>query len=399
MASHQDTRERKRLLNEEMRRAYYDGQEWGDKALSQRALSERYGLSMQTVGVELQKLVEEGVLYTIPRIGTFMGRPPAQTTEIYLLMSHQSPIGHALFDLVQTGFQERVAQLGGVSDALTFEDALSHLAHGEMPTLAGQFFLDTFHSPLAGGLDFGAAPRVHYAGSDAEKTRFDTVDFDNEDGGEQATRHLLQVGHRMIAFLGLHGSEGETTEFEWSEQREAGWRRMMQRAGQDTRGLAFRPKTCRAAPTQTQIARACQTAVELLSHPGITAVIAANVYALHGLTEALRRLKIPAKQWPAIVCFDETPVSRASGVSYLRLPWEKIGGEAAQLLWERKTGRLVGPPQRRLVKMSLIPRLTCRPDWASDSSFAQRRIIELASHNRRKKAETAETPATLTQIS
>ena len=46
-------------------------------------------------------------------------------------------------------------------------------------------------------------------------------------------------------------------------------------------------------------------------------------------------------------------------VSYLRLPWDDVGRAAAQLLWERKTGRLAGQAAQRLVPMQLIPRLTC----------------------------------------
>lgn len=376
MATHEETRARKQRLNEDLRKAYEAGLESGGKALSLRALSERYGLSMQTVGVELQKLVADGVLYTVPRVGTFMGRPPAQFGGFYQLLSLRANGRHELFNAVQTGFEERIASLGGACDSLLLEEAVAQRAGGTSP-VAGQFLLDSLSHPRFDEVVNSGPPTVLYQASPDVLDQFDSVDFDNEEGGEQAAGHLLKVGHRKIAFLALHDSENTSPSLEFSLQREHGWRRTMERSGQRTSNLAFHAGVRRNMASEILIGRTRAAAEEALKHPEITALIASNVYSLHGLLEALHLSKLPMASWPAIVCFDETPCSRASGVSYLRLPWERLGSEAAQLLWERQTGRFTGPPRRRLVKMTLIPRLTCRPEWALNSASSGNRLLNV----------------------
>ncbi len=355
----------------------------GEPLPRMRELSDRFGVSQRIVNEAIRTLMEEGLLYAVPRVGTFVGRPPMASAKPYLFLSRNSHENHMFVAQMQNGFEDRIAQLKGSSASFTLAETLRHLQHGEMISVSGAFFCEL---PLAEDLSaFSHGPTVTFGPVTPSRTPTDFVDFDDEDGGAQATRHLLEVGHRHIAFLGLHGSKEDAGQFPWSVQREAGWRHVMESAGYRTQGLSFCPLVSNYSSAQAQIQSAQVAAKKLLPSPQITAIIAVNAFASHGLVQMLREANIPIERWPAIVCFDETPRTRAAGMSYLRLPWEKIGAEAAQMLWERTTGRLTGPPKRRLVKMHLIPRLTCRPDWAQGTSPLQRRMVEMSAWNYQSK--------------
>jgi DNA-binding LacI/PurR family transcriptional regulator len=61
------------------------------------------------------------------------------------------------------------------------------------------------------------------------------------------------------------------------------------------------------------------------------------------------------------------PTAHGHVVTSLRHSGEDLGRAAADLLWERHHGLLVGAPQHRQVSMHLIPRLTSRMDWSLEA--------------------------------
>src|SRR5688572_28044310 len=99
MARRTESAERKLALLGDLRAAYHQS---GDvptpMALSQRELCARYQLSAPVISQVVQHLVSEGVLYTVPRVGTFMGRPPAGDPGLYVLLSSESRTSHIMLD-------------------------------------------------------------------------------------------------------------------------------------------------------------------------------------------------------------------------------------------------------------------------------------------------------------
>ena len=379
MALRNETTQRKMAMLRDLREAHLQGNGVRNEgALSQRELSSRYELSGQTVSALLKQLVEEGVLYTVPRVGTFLGRPPLETLAPYIFVSHVPREFNTFVDQMQMGFYDRVAKLGASGITLTIEEMEWHLKQGNLNSISGAFFYQVPSHMVKELLERSGTNAVSYGTANVELQDFaiDTVDFDDEKGGVEATQHLLLRGHRNIAFLGLHITEREDESFYWSVQRKAGWQRMMQSAGQEAEDLVFLPTELKSHHVNDQIEAASKTASELIRVSQITAVVAANMYAAQGLLKTLQAT-VPAPNWPSIVCFDDVPLGGTTGVSYMRLPWEKVGAEAAQLLWERQTGRTKGAPQKRQVNMHLIPRLTCQRDWAL-SGLAHAQVMHSA---------------------
>ena len=359
--------ERKNAMLRDLRAAHHHGVALpGEMAVSQRELSAKYGLSVRTVSLELQKLVEEGVLYTVPRVGTFVGQPRAARDKLFLALFRYLDKPNIQWSAVSAGFEERIAHLGGTSLVLDFETARHYRKAGEIVAPAGIFELHYFQTEPV-WLEPGV-PHVEFGELENDSKASDKVYFDNADGGWKATRQLLALGHQKIAFMALHGAGDDPGALLWSQQREAGWRRALQEAGLSAEGLAFLPRQTPEVNIENFSNLAREMATELLLRDDITAIVAVNAHVAQGLFQELRaqEQEHSGKSWPAVVAFDselaQSPGDAMHVVTTLRLPWEEIGRVAADLLWERAHGRLE-MPQQRLVSMTLIPRLSCRQDW------------------------------------
>lgn len=372
MATRRETNRRKLAMSEALRRACGQGAlQPGAMLPSVRELAAQHNLSLDVVSHTLQQLTGEGLVYTVPRVGTFVGQAQPMRSAFYLLLHSPEALPPDLLMQLQAGFEERIAQRGGTTLAMPLATALEYRERGELPALEGVFDF-AYQPPVRGarspswGLK-GDLPRVGFAGRIEAPRQTDVVSFDDVEGGRQAAQHLLRLGHRRIAYLGLHPQPPATAQRTgkqiiirlWSAQREAGWRQAMTHAGCFNEGLAYHPLAEPAHGDYEAEARVvCEAAVPLLQRGDITAVVTANDRTAQGLFEALRAAEVPAARWPAVVGFDNLAAANGHVISSLRLPWEELGHVAADLLWERSHGQLVGPSQQREVPMRLIARLT-----------------------------------------
>ncbi len=335
-----------------------------------RELAERFHLSINVARQVLQTLVEEGILHTVPRVGTFAGPALAPASAFYLLLLPEMPQLREYSTQIALGFEERSAQLGAASLVMPLPTALRCRQDDQMPTLVGVFDFANLPTdgphwdPVAG------VPHVVFGHSQQPGDGPDQVSFDDVNGGRLATQHLIQKGHRRIAYLALHVPGQVSEVFFWSAEREEGWRQAMAAAGLPAEELAYHPVTAVEPHPTEQTQRAAVIARALVRRPDITAVVAANDVAARGLFRALRAAHIPPDSWPAVVGFDNQPNVHNYVVTSLRLPWDEVGRTAAQLLWERHTGRLAGAPAQRQVPLRLFPRLTSRAGWPHQASSA-----------------------------
>jgi len=361
MATRIETQLRREKLRQFLREAALKGTlAAGEMVPPVRELATRFELSVPVALEVVKGLVEEGVLTTVPSVGTFVGRPTISQPDIYLLVNIYEAPGQ--LDALRVGFEDRVSQLGGASLVLDERAAETYFADGAHPNVAGVF--RTRSPQRETTWEISDVRQVEFGHINPKKPHTDMVYFDNKDGGTQATQHLLQLGHSNIAFLGLHAQTGGLGEFVWSQEREQGWQNTMQASGHETENLLFLPSLTSGSNRNEQIETARQTAEALIARSDITGVVAANSFAARGFFEALQNAHIPIENWPAVVTFDSYQVLDGYPATSLRLPWEEIGKVAAELLWQRRQKQISGPPQQRLVSMRLISRLSCRPDWA-----------------------------------
>ncbi len=353
---------------------------------SVRELADRFGLSIKVVRQTVQSLVDDGILYTISRVGTFVGQRVPSDAGYYLFLLSSLPAGHDPDNpyhkefpaeseqgyRAQIGFEERIARYGGASFTMINEEVTLRQSMHQMPALAGVFDFGGDSELLFNKQKDPDLPIVVVADTPHTIQDADEVSFNNVDGGFQAAKYLLGLGHKNIAYLAMHTESPKNTNYIWSAERESGWRQAMSEAGQSTAGLAFHHNHSSPQNTQDQCEAAKLGALPLTARHDITAVVTANDNAALGLFTALKEAEIPAYRWPVVVSFDNLIHASKYLLTSFNLPWEEIGRAAADLLWERKNGQLSGPPQHRLIPMRLIRRLTSQAGWSVSSlSHAQ----------------------------
>lgn len=358
MTSRREIAQRKTVLRDLLRDECQSGTFAPGSLLAPvRELAERHNVSSVVVRQVLKTLEDEGLLYTIARVGTFVGQTLPGMTEFYLLLLPATRLVEGRFLQIKVGFEERIAQLGGATLVMTSEGASQFQRDRQILAVAGIFDFD--EAPFASGRNIA---HVQFAGSKRAPTNADLISFNDIEGGRRAACHLMALGHRHIAFLGPHRADGDPGIFAWSAEREQGWRQALLAKNLPTEGLAYHADE---VPVTDQILSAYTASRRLVRRTDITAVVTANDLTAQGLINALMEAKIPIGRWPAIIGFDEDPCVFGHNFSSFRLPWDEIGRAAAELLWERRHGQLQGPPQHRQVSMRFIRRFSCQPNWFS----------------------------------
>jgi LacI family transcriptional regulator len=165
-----------------------------------------------------------------------------------------------------------------------------------------------------------------------------TVDSDNLAGAVLATRHLIDLGHTRIAFL------GGRPDLESSRQREEGFRQAMADAG-----LAVDPALVRVGGYRRETA--ARPAAELLEleHPP-TAVFAANDLSALAVIDVARGRGVDVPNDLSVVGFDDVPEAALSDppLTTVRQPIQQMGAAAVDLLVRLLAGEQVEPAHVRL---------------------------------------------------
>ncbi|HEU5214256.1 MAG TPA: LacI family DNA-binding transcriptional regulator [Gaiellaceae bacterium] len=186
---------------------------------------------------------------------------------------------------------------------------------------------------------------------DAVHPHFPSIAVDDVAGGEIATRHLLQLGHRRIALIGDPPPEFR---FEWSRDRTRGYERALAAAG-----IEVRPEYVREGTRLPHVARAI--ARELLSMPDRpTAIFAASDTQALGVLEAARASGISVPEQLSVVGFDDIEVAGYVGLTTVRQPLEESGRRGARLLLDALERGSV-EPLGELLPLELVVRGTTGP--------------------------------------
>lgn len=186
---------------------------------------------------------------------------------------------------------------------------------------------------------------------DAVHPALPSIAVDDVAGGEMATRHLAELGHRRIALIGEPPPEFR---FEWSSDRTRGYERALERAG-----IEVRPEYVREGTRLLHVARAIAT--ELLSLPERpTAIFAASDTQALGALEAARSLGIRVPEELSIVGFDDIEVASYVGLTTVRQPLVESGRRGAELLLRALSRRPVDL-RTELLPLELVVRSTTGP--------------------------------------
>jgi LacI family transcriptional regulator len=161
---------------------------------------------------------------------------------------------------------------------------------------------------------------------DAPHPDLPSILIDDVRGGEIATSHLIELGHRRIGFLG--DTSPDPFRFASSLDRTVGYERALTRAG-----IELRPEYLREGTKSHHIARS--TAIDLLRLPQPpTAIFAASDTQALGVLEAARILGLRVPEDLSVVGFDDVEPATivTPALTTVRQPLAEMGATATELL-------------------------------------------------------------------
>jgi LacI family transcriptional regulator len=182
-----------------------------------------------------------------------------------------------------------------------------------------------------------------------------SVVADDLQAGKDATRHLLSLGHRRIAYIDYSHGIDDLPEAHYSvRHRQAGYESAMQQAG-------LTPRVIRANKTVVSKARleACKQWLLAADRPtavigyGSTTVVPIMFQAL------ISGLSVPGDL--SLISFDDNPATQLGRtLTTMQLPLKRMGEESVDMLLER----IVDPSRSgelREVPFMFFPGETCAP--------------------------------------
>ena len=178
-----------------------------------------------------------------------------------------------------------------------------------------------------------------------------TVTVDDVEGGRMATAHLLELGHRRIAFAGdtVDGVHGASA----SSRRCVGYQRALGDAG-----VPVRPDLVRLRPHGRDAAAIASDLLELAGPP--TAIFAASDLQALAMLDALTARGVRVPEDVSVVGFDDVELARYAGLTTVAQPLEDSGTRGAELLLAALDGEGV-PELRQHLGLELVVRGTTAP--------------------------------------
>jgi LacI family transcriptional regulator len=203
--------------------------------------------------------------------------------------------------------------------------------------------------------------------------RFDSLRVRNRDGAEEATRHLLRLGHTNIAMINAR------PDAQPSRDRLEGYRSALEEFGIPFREeLVLFAKVGKQDGFNREAGRASMK--ELIRLNGgsgsVTAAFVASDIQAIGVLDAARELGVRVPEDIAIVSFDDIELAQHAHLTTMRQPMYKMGALAVEKLHNRLKNPSA-PPTLTTFLPELVIRRSCGATPVLDRSATVGRRIEL----------------------
>jgi DNA-binding LacI/PurR family transcriptional regulator len=184
--------------------------------------------------------------------------------------------------------------------------------------------------------------------SKKKREPFDQVRFDDFSGALEATRYLLELGHRDIWFIG-------ETSLPWYRNRYDGYCKAMKEAGQtpqaQTIGLSDDPFVNGMGSIDLILKR----------EQRVSAVLAGNDEIAHGVWEGLLKAGLDVPRDISLIGFDDQHgMARLQSLSSVRVDAREVGRQLARMAILKIRSKAKHLPEI-LLPTTLMKRETCRP--------------------------------------
>jgi DNA-binding LacI/PurR family transcriptional regulator len=191
---------------------------------------------------------------------------------------------------------------------------------------------------------------VLYLNSTPQEEPVSSIHCDDRDGGYQATRYLIDLGHRVIATILGPGNE------EASGDRLAGYRQALTEAN-----LTCVP-ACVVQGDWSATSGYYATRQLLSANRPLSAIFAQNDQMAIGAIRALREVGRRVPDDVSVIGFDDIPLASYFDppLTTLRQPMQQTGERAVQLLVDTIQDP-ARPPEQIVIPARLLERASCAP--------------------------------------
>jgi LacI family transcriptional regulator len=178
-----------------------------------------------------------------------------------------------------------------------------------------------------------------------------SVGATNFAGGVAATEHLLSLGHRRIAYMGVDAT------FAYNQARMHGYRAALEAAGVD-----IPPEYVRSASSQFQAGVTGGTDLLNLPHRP-TAIVAATDEIAAGVVEAARAISLRVPEDVSIVGFNDTEVARllSPPLTTIHQPLREMGRVALRTALQLAAGEQIDSHHVELATELVVRSSTAPP--------------------------------------
>ena len=331
--------------------------EYGSDFYTARQICERFGVSSITATRSLNELASEGLIEKIQGKGNVVRQMPRQVS-LWMVVAAGHEGRNFTFDNVHArrmeGIRSAVRQHGG-EVGLISETHLQSLFPREDASF-GFFVLNPVGSDV---VEFLSAHDMAYVLVDPYKgyEGLPHARLDRFAVGYEAVRHLLELGHRRIAWVTTGSKYSNFTD------RIKGYRRALSEAG-----ISYDPKLITDAidPRDGSIgASSCEMALDRLlrlKHPPTAIITCDDTRVIH-LLDVCRRRGIDVPGRLSVLGHPDYSESTLTTppLSVVDGCYEKVGEMAVRLLLDQMSGKAQAAEQAALIRPALVERASTGP--------------------------------------
>lgn len=341
----------------------------GESLPSERSLKESLDLSRATIRSAMSSLIQANFLHSVPSIGTYVLDPrkaEAKTGLIGLVAT--SPNFHFFYPQLAAAFNARIRQTGYGMMMSLHNDFVDSLEEVVDQMLAQNVLAIALVPPRYGNVN-NVITKLHNAnipfifiGRRGNNPLVDSVSVDNIQVGYQATKHLIELGHRRIIHVGFR-------DYSTGQDRAEGYLNAMKEVGltptiiepempQNLLKSGMTPNEHLADPTY-------QTVIKFLDQADqepYSAMFCFNDVVAMGAYKAIRDSKLHIPADISLVSVDNLPTIRHFEVplTTFSLPSDEIGTQGAAILLRRINGEEISP-KNYLLPAQFIKRASSAP--------------------------------------
>lgn len=348
---------------------------------TEKMLVEQYDVSQITAKRAINELEQKGVLYRKRGVGSFVSRDaltaliaPSRSLSDSKMVSFLLPVDSTKGNLFQTiEVVTRKLSASGYFMSLYISDLSSSKEKANIKLLMSQRISGLIYYPTRDKINLNLLNEFVYAripvvivDKSTDCSYLHNVVSDNFEGGRLLAEHLINLGHRNIAFFTISPID----EVSSIRDRFSGYLYQMQSSGiaMGSNHMVYYPHVITESDMQADDPNSFQSVIRQIYKSGFTAIIAENDQVARFIHMACSQMGLRIPEDISLCGFDNTEVAQELNITTVKQDFVAIGEQISQILLSSMADPL-GKVQKVTVPVELVirsstglPPAAARPD-------------------------------------